>query len=195
MATFKITDLSGLKAYSKEAMQALSAFISHSVSPFCWSALLALIGLYLLIIPAFFLNMTTKKEAATATARYKEMQALSTEYKTLKERMGLLDKRKALTKVSSITQASDTILTSIGLKGRMKSLKALGSRELGGGIEENAELYLEKVTMNELVNIFYSLENAPMAISIKKTTMKKSFEKPELLDITITISLFSANNP
>lgn len=184
MAIFKITNLSGLKAYSKDTLQAASALISPS-------ALLAAIGLYLLVIPVFFLNMAAKKEANSSSVRHREMQTLSTEYKALKEHMNVLDKRKTLTKVSGITQASDNILTSLGLKGRMKSLKSLGSTELAGGIEETAEISIEKLNMNELVNLFYNIENAPMSISVKKTSMKKSFEKPELLDLTITISLFS----
>lgn len=184
MTIFNIEKLSGLKAYLKEALQTLSAIIKPS-------ALLPLIVLYFLIIPAAILNMTNKKETNNLTVRYKEMNALSAEYKALKERMDVLDKRKTLTKVIGITQAADNIVASLGLKGRMKSFKALGSRELGGGIEETAEIYLEKLDMNELVNIFYHIENAPMAISIKKTNMKKSFEKPELLDITITLALFS----
>lgn len=184
MAIFRITDMSGLKAYSKETLESLSGIISPL-------ALLALICLYLLIVPAFLLSMTTKKEANRATARYREMQALSTEYKELKERMGSSYKRKALTKASGTTQAADNVLASVGLKARMKSFKALGSREFPGGSEETADIYLEKVTMNELVNIFYGIENEPMPLAVKKTTMKKSFEKPELLDITITLSLFS----
>lgn len=191
MAIFKTTDLSGIKTYLKEALQSLSAIISPGVSPFCWSTLLALICLYILIVPAFFLNMTTKKEVAGATTRYKEMQTLSAEYKAVKERMDAFDKRKLFTKTSGTVQAADNILASLGLKGKMKSFKALGSRELPGGSEETADIYLEKVNMNELVNIFYSIENTPMPIAIKKTNIKKSFEKPELLDITITISLFS----
>lgn len=184
MALFKPTNLSGLKAYSKDALESLSTIVSPSV-------LLALVCLYILIVPVFLLSLTTKKEASMATARYKEMEALGSEYKMLKERMGALDKRKALTKVSGTTQAADNILASLGLKAKMKSFKSLGSRELPGGSEETADIYLEKLSMNELVNIFYSIENAPMPIAIKKTNMKKSFEKPELLDITITISLFS----
>lgn len=184
MALFKTTDINSLKAYSKEALESLSSIVSPLT-------LLAIICLYILIVPAFLISMTTKKEANRATARFQEMQTLSADYKEIKERMSALDKRKALTKASGTTQASDNLLASLGLKGKMKSLKALGNRELPGGSEETAEIYLEKVSMNELVNIFYSIENAPMPISIKKTNIKKSFEKPELLDITITISFFS----
>jgi hypothetical protein len=46
--------------------------------------------------------------------------------------------------------------------------------------------------MNEMVNVLYSIENAPMLLVIKKINIKTSFENPELLNITMTLSLVKA---
>lgn len=45
--------------------------------------------------------------------------------------------------------------------------------------------------MNEMVNIFYRIENAPMILTIKKATVKKSFENPELLNISLVLSFLN----
>ena len=75
----------------------------------------------------------------------------------------------------------------------MKSIKGIGGREIKGQLnEETAEVQMEKVNLNELVNIFYKLENAPLLLSIQKVALKKSFEKPDLLDVTMTVSLFTS---
>jgi len=59
--------------------------------------------------------------------------------------------------------------------------------------EESAEIQMEKLNMSELINLFYKIENAPMILAIKKVAIKKSFENPELLDTTMSVSLFSSS--
>jgi hypothetical protein len=44
--------------------------------------------------------------------------------------------------------------------------------------------------MNEMVNIFYTIEHSPMVLTVEKATVKKSFEDPELLNISLTLSFF-----
>jgi hypothetical protein len=77
----------------------------------------------------------------------------------------------------------------MGLNQKVKSVKSIGVREKKYGIEEEAELQIEKVNMNEVTNILYRIENAPMVLSIKKATIKTSFDNPSLLNITMTIGL------
>lgn len=175
--------LTKIRNYTSGVWQSLSVIIRPSV-------LLAVLGLYILIIPVFILETASKKEATRLKTRLNEIRLLDSEYKVLKRRIDTLEERKSLTRVSGIAQALDDILASLGLKGKMKSMKVLGSREIKGATEESAEAQLEKVTMNELVNILYKIEDAPMILSIKKTIIKKSFEKPELLDVTLTLTLF-----
>lgn len=173
----------GIADYMSGVRQSLSIIIRPSI-------VLAAIGLYILIIPAFVLEKASREDTGRLKTRLNELLVLDSEYKDLKKRINTIEQRKSLTKVSGITQALDDILTSLDLKGKMKSMKALGSREIKGGTEESAEVRIEKLDMNELVNLFYKMENAPMILSIKKAAIKKSFEKPELLDITLTLTLF-----
>ncbi|MCK7504932.1 MAG: hypothetical protein MZV70_13200 [Desulfobacterales bacterium] len=78
----------------------------------------------------------------------------------------------------------------LGIKGKMKALKVTGRKEIRDGHEESAEVRFEKMTMNEVVNVLYAIDHAPVTVSVKRVTMKKSFENPELLDVTMTLSLF-----
>jgi hypothetical protein len=43
-----------------------------------------------------------------------------------------------------------------------------------------------------MINVFYRIENAPMVLTVKKATIKKSFENPELLNITMVLSFLKA---
>ncbi len=148
--------------------------------------------LFILIIPASMLERSSKKELDTLKTRLAEFSALSNDYKSIKGQTDGIEQRTSLSKTAGVASAMDDIFSSFGIKGKMKSVKVTGTREMKGAMtEETAEVQLEKVNMNELVNVIHKTENAPMLLSLKKVMIKKSFERPDLLDVTMTISLFS----
>ena len=159
------------------------------------SFFLAFLGLYILIVPAFIFEKKSERELAALQARLEEFSNLTNEYNKLKVQVSAIDGKRSLSKISSIIQAVDEVLLSLGMLGmkeKMKSLKGIEGRDFGGRVnEESAEVQMEKVTVNELMHLFYKIENAPMLLSIKKVSIKKSFALPELLDVTMTISLFT----
>ena len=114
------------------------------------------------------------------------------EFLSLKQRIDAVESKKNLSNVQGIVQAVDEVFLSIGLKDKVKTVKSTGRRDMKDGFEEEAELQIEKVSMNEMVNIFYKIENAPMVLTIKKASIKKSFENPELLNIILTLSFLKA---
>ncbi len=140
-----------------------------------------------IIAVSFFFS--SKNELAGARARQKEFALLQSEYQTLKSSMDVIESKKSITNVKGILQAVDEIFLSLGLKQRIRSVKPLATIEAPGVVEEEAEVQVERVNINEAVNLFYRIENAPMSIFIKKTAMKASFENPANLDITMTIAL------
>jgi hypothetical protein len=154
--------------------------------------IMTLLVLCLLIIPSLFLERVSRKELEASASKYREVSLLSSEYRSLKEQVDAVEKKTALVQPSGIAHAVDTLVASLGIKDKMKSVKAVGGREIKGSLkEESAEVQIEKATLNELVNLFYRIGEGPMMLSLKRVTMKKSFENPELLDITMTVSLFT----
>jgi hypothetical protein len=84
------------------------------------------------------------------------------------------------------------MFSALGMKGKIKSVKSLGTREMQDSLmEERAEVTLERVTMNELVNLFFDIDKAPMVLTVRKVSLKKTFEMPELLDVKMTVALFA----
>lgn len=151
-----------------------------------------ILGLFILLIPSLLLERSAKKELDALRSKKKELSSLISEYRSLKDNVDSVEKRSAIIQTRGIADAMDTLLSSLGIKGKMKSVKAVGNREIQGSMaEESAEVQIEKLTLNELVNMFYRINEAPMILSVKRVTIRKSFEKPELLDITMTIALFT----
>jgi len=130
-----------------------------------------------------------KTENTVLKAKKKELALLKDETLALKIRVDAAESRKSLTRVAGVVQAVDEIVKSLGVGQKVKSVKSLGVRDRQYAVEEEAEVQLEKVSMNEMVNIFFRIENAPMVLALKKTTIKTSFENPSLLNISCIITL------
>lgn len=169
----------------------LSPFVPRPLS-FVFHPLAFLLFLYILIIPAFLMERASKKEVNSLKTKIGELSVLSGEYRSIKERVDIIEKRASIQKANGIAHAVDNIFSSLGVKGKVKSIKSVGTRDIKDGItEERADILLEKVSMNELVNVLHRLEDGAAMLSIKKIYLKKSFERPDLLDVTITAALFA----
>jgi type II secretory pathway component PulM len=155
--------------------------------------LMVLAVLYILIIPGLIWKQSVEKELSILKTKYQEFSILAAEYGSLKENVNAIEQKKALTKINSIAQAIDEIASPLGIKGKVKSIKGTGTKKtIDKMSEESAEIQIEKLNMTELMHMFYKIENAPMILAVKKVTMKKSFETPDFLDLTMTVSLFTS---
>jgi hypothetical protein len=144
----------------------------------------------IVIIFALAINFLAKEkgELKFLQEQHKEMLVLKDEFLQLKQRIDAVENKKNLSSAEGVIQAVDEVFSSIGLKSKLKTVKSSGKREIKEGFEEEADLSIEKVDMNEMLNIFYKIENAPVVLTVKKATIKKSFENPELLNISLTLS-------
>jgi hypothetical protein len=122
-------------------------------------------------------------------ARERALQSLGAEYVALKAETDEIGKRAALApKEGGIARATEDILSSLGLRGRLATVKPLGTRQEGGLAVEEAEMAVKRVDMNEAVNILYAIERAPMMLSIKRMEARASFGAPAL-DMKLVIAL------
>lgn len=154
--------------------------------------LLALAGLTILLLPSVLWERAAERELSALRKKQSEFSALAGEYRTLKENISALERKKALTKTAGIAQAIGDISRSVGVAGKVKSIKGTGTRKTPNQMnEETAEIQIEKLAINEMVQLLYKIENAPMIFAMKTVVIKKSFENPELLDVTMTVSLFT----
>ncbi|MBI4685025.1 MAG: hypothetical protein HY755_07480 [Nitrospirae bacterium] len=145
--------------------------------------------LFISAIAVIRIHSSEIKELDSLRGRQKEIVMLKNEFFPLRTRIDALERKKSLTKVNGVVSAVEDIFSTLGLRSKIKSIKPLGSRDVSGEIEEDAEVTVEKITMNEIVNLFYRIDNAPILLVLKKADIKTSFERPELLNLTIMISL------
>lgn len=144
------------------------------------------------VLLLFNLLSSERKELKLLKEQRKEMLMLSDEFMFLRQRLQAVEGKRNISNVQGIVQAVDEIFSSVGLRDKVKAVKPAGKKETKEGVEEEADVSVEKMSMNEMLNIFYRIENAPMILTVKRATIKKSFENPELLNVTMVLSFLKA---
>ncbi|MCX8069643.1 MAG: hypothetical protein N2738_03985 [Thermodesulfovibrionales bacterium] len=150
-----------------------------------------LIGFSIFVVILYFYGNQESKNLNIQKNRYKEFTILSEQYRDLSSNINNFEKREGLTKTKGLLEFVQNQFDELGIKKRIKSLKGLPNRDIKDFyLEESVDIVAENMTMNEIANLLFKLERAPMMISIKTLNIKKSFENPERLNIQITLSQF-----
>ncbi len=105
----------------------------------------------------------------------------------MRDKSGVFERKRKNSKGRSVHEAVTGVVDSLGLKDKLTSLQSPPGA--ASAQEERAEALLEGLTLNELVNLLYSLENSRMLILTRKANIRTSFENPELLNATLSVSL------
>lgn len=198
----------GLSSLARSAGRRIMERLDRSV-PAGWRPALALlfgesrtlailfgvaVVLYLLLIPGLYFKSATMKEVAASKKREIEFNALAAEYVALKKRADTAEQGKTLTAQAGLIQTMDEVLNAVGVRGKMRSAKDIGATALDQQLrEERAEFAIERLTLNELVNVLYKIGHAPVTLSVKGFTIRKTFDDPRLLDATLTVSLITSS--
>jgi general secretion pathway protein M len=147
-----------------------------------------LIGFIILTAVGLRSLSIVQRDVTRLKEQRKEMMVLRDDLLMLSRKVQAVETKKSLSNVQGITEAVEEVFSPIGLKDKLKAVKSTGKRETRDGFEEEADITLEKVSMNEMVNIFYRIEHVPMVLTIKNVAIKKSFENPELLNVSLILS-------
>lgn len=90
-------------------------------------------------------------------------------------------------------RSGDTVaglIEAIGIKGGGVQIKPLGPGEkatVSSG--ESAEVKIDRLTVNEAVNLLYRLEQGGWPVTVSRALIKTRFDDPARVDITLTVTL------
>lgn len=84
------------------------------------------------------------------------------------------------------------VIEETGIKGKGTQIKPLKSEERGGFTEDSAEVKIDALTPNEMVNLLYRLEQGPRPVIVRRAFFKTRFDDPSRLDLSLTIALLKS---
>ncbi|WKZ32652.1 MAG: hypothetical protein QY316_12170 [Thermodesulfobacteriota bacterium] len=129
-----------------------------------------------------------KRQAALKKEELSSFRALEAAY--LGKKAGIEEAlRKAHAKVDQpaiavIERAADAV----GARSSIVSIKQAGEKETLGYTEAGIEVKLERVDLNQLVNLLHHLERGGALVVTREFSMKTRFDAPELYDVDMRLS-------
>lgn len=81
------------------------------------------------------------------------------------------------------------IMEEIGIRGKGFKIAPVKGEERPGFVEDAAEIRVDGLTSNELVNLLYRIEKGNRPMLVKKATVRGRFDDPAKLDLTVTLAL------
>lgn len=84
------------------------------------------------------------------------------------------------------------LLEEIGIKGKGLRITPLKTEERDGMLEDAAEVRIDGLTLNEVVNLLFRLEKGERPIVLKKTNLKMRFDDPSRCDLIVVFALLKS---
>lgn len=145
----------------------------------------AAILLYALVLSPFTGDLSRKRDLIPKKQRdLTEMKKLRDEYREIQKQLQQVQEAAArrgplLTEIENVTKRAN-------LNSKIVSLKPQPGTQTGDFKESMVEIKLDNITLYDLVNYVYLLEQA--TIRVRKLTFKPRYDNPKLINTTLLVS-------
>ena len=127
-----------------------------------------------------------KKKRAVRESELAEMMVLKQRYQTASSGA---QKLANLMAASRPDDSPAKVLEEIGIKGKGSQIKQVKGEERSGFVEDAAEVKIDGISANEMVNLLFRLEKGSRPVLVKRALVKARFDDPARLDLTLTVAL------
>ncbi|KJR40344.1 secreted protein [Candidatus Magnetoovum chiemensis] len=129
-----------------------------------------------------------KKLLKNKEGEYNEFLALTKEFKILTRQNNKHKKRLNPQEAKGVLEASEELLKTLGLKEKLSEVKPIEAENYKNYKNEKVFIKVEALSINEIVNLLYLIENGKSGFLIKEFKMKKTFSSPDMFDVTMDLS-------
>lgn len=130
-----------------------------------------------------------RKRNDNLRAQLGKMETLSAGLSGIKEIVNSKEKKIEPARGSGVVSRLEAILKTMGFEA--KTIKPMQVKRIDEFMEEDAELEIEKIDLNGIVNFMYQINNSPMPMKIKSASIKTTFEDHDKFILKLTASLIS----
>lgn len=141
------------------------------------------------LLVLFGIDVRLKRKYRIALEQRSEMAALAEQYRAMRSHVDRIERRIGLSKTENIPVTIENVLAGVGLKKKLKSVKPFG-----GGTRERyeiqeAEIVIDKLTLNELVNVLHAFSTVPSGIFVTSAEFKRDFSERNLINARMSLKL------
>ena len=161
----------------------------------CFGAIFVLIALLYIGVYEPYQNALTNADKAISAKRRQivEVQKLQAEYfdlqKMTKDIEGQLAKRSGLSALALL----ENIASTVGSRENLSYIRPQPAQTQGEIYIENLDIKLEKLTLQQVLQLLWNIDTAKTPMQIKNMRLKQRFDNQALTDATLTVSVFRKN--
>ncbi len=151
---------------------------------------LLLVGLaYAVIVrPILGAGDAAQMRLTTAEQELQAMRRLRREYDDVSQRLTAVEQRIKSGSRGNLRTTLETLARDATVK--VESMEPQASPSNEAYRETKVEVGLKNVTLSQTVSYLHQIESAKQALSVKSLRIRTRPDKPELLDVTFTVSSF-----
>jgi hypothetical protein len=150
--------------------------------------------LILMIVIVFSLTVMTlvftgnfKSKNTLLKKQIEELQSLTGSVIRLKGIVETKEKRIASARAKGVVSTLEQILKSLGIEA--KTIKPLDKKKTNEFTEEVADIEVENIDLNHVVNLLYKIDSSPSPMKINSASTKTGFENPDRFTLKLSVSL------
>jgi len=143
------------------------------------------------LIIVFGVDMKQRAKLSRTMKQHDELVVVSDEYSRLSASVSRIEKRAALSKGESLPIVIENMFEDMGLKERLQSVKPFGGGTKEGYEMQEAEVVVERLGMNELVNVLYGIYTQPAGLFVTSAEFKRDFTERERINAKLSLKMIS----
>lgn len=149
-------------------------------------AALVLTGLLLLLV---ITDIKKRSDYRRVLDQFEQMVEIANDFSASGSEVSVIEKRIGLSKDESLPIIVERIVSEMGLKKKLQTVKPFGGGEKADYIIQETEVALEDLTLNELVNVLYGIYTVPAGLFVTSAEFKKDFTAQNLIDAEVILKM------
>ena len=133
------------------------------------------------------------KAIASKRRQIVEVQQLQTEYNRLQQQTNNIEGQLASRSGLSALALLENIASSVGSRENLSYIRPQPAQTQGEIYIENLDIKLEKLTLQQVLQLLWNIDTAKTPMQIKNLRLKQRFDNQALTDATLTVSVFRKN--
>lgn len=122
-----------------------------------------------------------------------EVKQLQAEYNNLQQHTRSIESRLPKRSGLSALALLENIASSVGSRENLSYIRPQPAQEQGAIYIENLDIKLEKLTLQQVLQLLWNIDSAKTPMQIRNLRLKQRFDNQALTDATLTVSVFREN--
>jgi len=130
---------------------------------------------------------------AAKQRQIQEVRELQAEYNELQQQMKRTESKLGKKSGLSALALLENIASSVGSRENLNYIRPQPAQTQGEIHIENVDIKLERLTLQQVLQLLWEIETAKTPMQIKNLRIKQRFDNQALTDTTMTVSVFRKN--